>query len=394
MNGNKVLITAVAFLSYMVMAGLLTQIGIVIGPMAQHYAISTTEAASMFSFLTGGTLIGTFLAMVIFDKLPISRVFQVLYIPLILALIILVSSNHVVVACSMLVVIGIGCGTGLSAGAVILSKTYNDNQRASAFIGTDCAFSASGFIFPSLTSALIAAGIAWNFGFAAVSFAAVLVLLATLFVKFPKVTKQETQVESSGESVNIWQPRVFIVGAALCVYLLTQGTFLTWAPSYLQSEFGLAADASGAAVGNYWGPSVFGLITAAILVNFVSARILLVTVTLIGIGISYTLFNLNSSEQFLMVTLGLGFCTSCMYKIGISVGSQQIDNAPPRLVTFLLCCGTVGSTLAPALSAQAVEAFGVQSAMLLTVVGFTVVASLFISCLILEKRQAMTLCKA
>lgn len=383
MKFNKIGTIVVAFLTYMVMAGLLTQIGIIIGPMAEHFDINLTDAASMFSFLTGGTLVGTFASMVIFDRLSISRVLQLVYIPLIIAMSVLLSTSDVIIACAMLVIIGFGCGVGLSAGAVVISKTFDAGKRASAFLGTDCAFSASGAIFPALTAALIGAGIAWQYGFAAVTIAGMVILASTLFLQFPTVVRDKAQ----SENVVIWTPRVFIFGAALCVYLITQNTFLAWGPTYLIETFHISPDEAAGVVGNYWGPSVFGLITAALIVTKVPPRILLVVVTFIAVMILTSLQYVDSAATFLTITLVLGFSTSCMYKIGISVGSEQVKNAPPKLVTFLLLCGTIGSTLGPVLSAQVVSMFGVQAAIIMSLIGFSIVFALFACALIIEMKE-------
>lgn len=70
MSINKALTLLTAFLSYLVMAGLITQIGILIQPIADFFGISLPAAALLFSFLNFGCLCGTFVSMVIFDKLP------------------------------------------------------------------------------------------------------------------------------------------------------------------------------------------------------------------------------------------------------------------------------------------------------------------------------------
>lgn len=91
MGFNKATLTLVAFLIYMVMSGLLTQIGILISPLADDLNISITAASSMFSLLTGGTFVGTFLAMWVYGRFPIKRIFQLNYLVFLLFLILLVS---------------------------------------------------------------------------------------------------------------------------------------------------------------------------------------------------------------------------------------------------------------------------------------------------------------
>jgi TsgA-like MFS transporter len=222
---------------------------------------------------------------------------------------------------------------------------------------------------------------------------AILILIACFTLKFPKpntTDEPESQSNAATPKANIWTPRVFIVALALCCYLTTQTTFLTWAPSYLQQALGLDASQAAGAVGNYWGPSIFGLLTVTLLVMKVPTRPLLLSVIVVAIVLTSLLYTTDDPDWFLTVTLGLGFMTSCIFKLGISVGSQQINNAPPILVTFLLCSATVGSTVAPALSALVVEKFGVSSAMLMTVIGFVLVAILMSTCLLLEHKALTT----
>jgi TsgA-like MFS transporter len=112
---------------------------------------------------------------------------------------------------------------------------------------------------------------------------------------------------------------------------------------------------------------------------------MLVAVSIIAILVTFYLSITHNPRVFLTLTLGFGFLTSCVYKLGISVGSQQVKNSPAVLVTFLLTCGTVGSTISPALSAAIVDRFGVASAMVMTALGFTAVCIAIVACLILEK---------
>lgn len=174
---------------------------------------------------------------------------------------------------------------------------------------------------------------------------------------------------------------------ALCCYLTTQTTFLTWAPSYLEQVLGLDSAQAAQVLGNYWGPSIFGLLGLTVIVIKVPTRPLLLTVLVIAIVLALVLQSTSDPQWFLTVTLALGFLTSCIFKLGISVGSQQVQNAPPILVTFLLCSATVGSTIAPALSAYVVSIFGVGSAMVMTAIGFLLVGLLIVICLFMEKQS-------
>ena len=64
---QKAILMVIAFLSYMGMAAFVTQIGILISPMASYFGVSAVEMGARFSFLTAGTLTGTFIALFMFD---------------------------------------------------------------------------------------------------------------------------------------------------------------------------------------------------------------------------------------------------------------------------------------------------------------------------------------
>jgi TsgA-like MFS transporter len=388
MSMNKVALTLLAFMTYMVMAGLMTQIGVLISPMSDYLGISITAAASMFSLLTGGTFAGTFVAMLVYSRFPIQRILQCNYLTFIVLLILLVGLDIRLqwVVSVYLFMLGLCCGVGLAGGAVLIAKLYDEQKRASAFLATDCSFSLGGYVFPSLAIVLLAANQLWMVSYATVGVLAILILVACFFLSFPENSEvAETGLVATAKPTNIWTPRVFIIALALCCYLTTQTTFLTWAPNYLQQVMGVDAIQAASAVGNYWGPSIFGLLTVTLLVMKVPTRPLLLIVMLIAIILSTLLYTTQDPDVFLSITLALGFMTSCIFKLAISVGSQQVHSAPPILVTFLLCAATIGSTAAPALSASVVSIFGVSSAMLMTAIGFGLVGILVVICLLMEK---------
>lgn len=91
-------------------------------------------------------------------------------------------------------------------------------------------------------------------------------------------------------------------------------------------------------------------------------------------------------DTFMTIAFAFGFCITCIYKIGISVGSEQLKDAPAKLVTFLLVCVTVGSSLGPAASSFVVGLLGTGSAMVITFALYAAVFVLFCLLLILEKK--------
>ena len=201
----------------------------------------------------------------------------------------------------------------------------------------------------------------------------------------------------SEEPYSAWQEfrsllsvRVLCMATAVCLYLVAQTSFLTWAPSYLTSAFALPPDQAGQVVGNYWGASIFGLLLSVVLVNIVPTRLLLLSASVIAIGLTTAMVVSGSPDTFVSLGFAFGFMTTCIYKVAISLGTQQIPNAPPMLVTLMLFSGSVGSTLAPAVSGVVVSLSHEQGALWLSVCCYTIMALLFLVTILSENKKGQS----
>ncbi|TPV57856.1 MFS transporter TsgA [Aestuariibacter sp. GS-14] len=401
---NQVRLTLIAFFSYMVMSGLLTQAGVILNAVATTLQLPPAVAVSMFSWLTGGVLVGTCVSMYLYTRFPLKYLLVLTYSGLLILLLVLgviMPQSYSAVA-AIFWLLGLACGCGLSGGAVIISKIYQAQRRASAFIATDCAFSAAGYLFPTLAGWLLAQHYPWQYSYLAVGGIALLILIFVLSGDCPQAHESRSPL-LQGNSRNtvadnsawlqfrsIVNVRVVCMALAVCSYLIAQTSFLTWAPSYLSVAFGLSADAAGQVVGNYWGASIFGLLLSVALVNVVPTRWLLICASMMAIGLTFSMVSSGSGEMFISLGFAFGFLTTCIYKVAISLGTQQIPNAPPMLVTLMLFSGSVGSTIAPAISGVVVAASNEQGALWLSVCCYLLMALLFIVTLVSENKKGQS----
>ena len=415
---SQVRLTLIAFLSYMIMSGLLTQAGVILNAIAAQLDMSAARTVSIFSWLTGGALIGTLLSMYLYTRFSVRRLLITTYSVLLLlglALPFLTGAGYSTLA-AVFLGLGVCCGCGLSGGAVIISRIYRAQRRASAFIATDCAFSAAGFIFPTLAGWLLVKELDWTLSYLAVASLAIVILLLAATTAFPDPHQaastattafpdphQAASTAGNDEPAperetalmqfkRILTPRVVCFAIGVCLYLIAQTTFLTWAPNYLMAYFDAQPEVAGQVVSNYWGFSIFGLLTSVVLVNFIPTRIMLLVVSGIAIACTTAFLLIESVETFLTLGLAFGLLTTCIYKIAISVGTQQIADSPPMLVTLMLFSGSIGSTLAPVVSGLVVDGSDEKGALMLALAGFVTMLVLFISAMLLErlaKRQTL-----
>lgn len=391
---TQVRLTLIAFLSYMIMSGLLTQAGVILNAIAAQLEMTAAQTVSIFSWLTGGALIGTLMSMYLYTRFSLRRLLIITYLFLLIlgvVLPLLTDAGYPLLA-AVFLGLGVCCGCGLSGGAVIISRIYRAQRRASAFIATDCAFSAAGFIFPTLAGWLLVKEQDWTLSYLAVASLAVIILILAVTTVFPDVHRAVSS-ESAGQKETalaqfkrILTPRVVCFAVGVCLYLIAQTTFLTWAPNYLMAYFDARQEVAGQVVGNYWGFSIFGLLTSVVLVNFIPTRLMLLVVSGIAITCTTLFLLINSVGAFLTLGLAFGLLTTCIYKIAISVGTQQIADSPPMLVTLMLFSGSIGSTLAPVISGWVVESSDEKGALMLALAGFIMMLVLFIVAMVLERK--------
>jgi TsgA-like MFS transporter len=378
--------TLVAIFAYAIMSGFVTQSGVILAPAAAALHASVTDTAVLFSYLLAGNLVGFLLCLMLFDVLSIRRVLILAYVAVFAGVAAFATTHAFAVASAAIALIGFGAGVGLSAGAVTISKTYAENRRAVAFLGTDCAFSVAGFIFPAIAGAAIAHGMRWQTGYVVVAGLAVLVLLAALGIRFPATGRAAAQPRERSRRPDASSiAGVLLFGAALCLYLCGQSAFLIWAPSYVQTVLAVPAGQANGVVGSFWGPSIFGLISAALIVSRVPPRLVLLIAASAAVVCTLLLASTPSPSFFFTMTLAFGFCSTCMYKLMISLGTEQVASPPPQLVTFLLLSGALGGTLGPVLSGRVVHAFGLHAGPIMALLCYATTLLFVVVALVLER---------
>jgi TsgA-like MFS transporter len=389
-------VTTIAIATYVIVSGIFTQSGVILGPAARFFHTGVADTALIFSYLNGGNLAGIAVAFVAFPTLTIRQTLIGAYLVLLSGIALMNATHDLQVAFAAAVLIGGGAGTGLSTGAVILSKTFADRRRAIAFLGTDCAFSGAGYVVPSVVGLALAAGWRWQSGYLVVAALPVLVVIAALRIRFPSVAitaavAADLVSADAGPISKSSSVRVGLYAAALAAYLTGQNVFTIWAPTVLQTSFGLAAQQAGGIVGTFFGASSFGLISAALLVTRVAPRNVLVGSMAAATVITLLLAFTPTAALFFGLTLVFGFTSTSMFKLMISIGSEQIPSSPPQLVTFLLVCAGLGGIAAPVISAPLVKADGTHASLFLGCAAYAIAFALVIVALFIERRVPRTL---
>ncbi|MGB1189079.1 MAG: MFS transporter, partial [Pseudomonadales bacterium] len=159
---NRARLTLSCFLAYFALSGTLAPIGILAEPAALVLGATLAEVVRALGYFSIGTLTGAAAALWVLPRFRLRRLMISTYVLATGCLFALGAlANHLAVISGLLLVVGICLGIGLAQGALMISRLFDDDQRASMLVATDASFSLAGFLMASLSVYLLASNADW-----------------------------------------------------------------------------------------------------------------------------------------------------------------------------------------------------------------------------------------
>ncbi len=380
---NKNRITLASFLAYFVMSGMLAPIGIISAPMAEVFDRSITDVTAQFSWLTIGNLTGAILALFVFDFLRVRTVFAIAYVLIVASLLslnVVTGLNAIGIA---LGVVGVCCGLGLATAALVISKTYEAEQRAAMLVVTDASFSVAGFSGAAMATAFLAAGYFWGANYQFVAAIAMLILVLVFTSRFPEAQQDNAQAEENGT----WPMATWLCIGALFLYTLGQYSMLWWLPNYVTSELGATPEEGGDLVFRFW----LGLFVSQLIVAWWVTKIgvtrLVAIAAILTCLFSIPLWAYGEYSLLPIFALAWGVANFSLLKVVLSYATQTVDNPSGRLVSTLLLGATLGTAVSPWVTSQIVVATDNFFILQFSTICYALLAVLLLTALRLDRNR-------
>ncbi|KJG02574.1 MFS transporter TsgA [Photobacterium angustum] len=378
-NTNRNLLTWISFLSYALTGSLIIVTGIVMGDIAKYFDLPISSMSNTFTFLNTGILISIFLNVWLMEIVPLKRQLIFGFCLMVLAILGLMFGHNLAIFSGCMFVLGVVSGITMSIGTYLITHIYEGKQRGSRLLFTDSFFSMAGMIFPVISAAVLEHHLEWYWVYVAIGGIYLAIFVLTLFAQFPVLGKKdEEEFEVIPEKEKWGLGVVFLAIAALC-YILGQLGFVSWIPEYATKQLGMSITDAGHLVSYFWGAYMVGMwIFSAILKKFDLQRLVMVLSALATVLMYW--FNKDTDAKTLLYVISiLGFFSSAIYTSIITLGSQQTKASSPKLVNFILLCGTIGTMLTFVVTSPIVESIGTHAA-LVTANGLYAVV--FLMCLL------------
>ncbi|WP_145543272.1 MFS transporter TsgA [Yersinia frederiksenii] len=378
-NSNRIRLTWISYFSYALTGALVIVTGMVMGNIAEYFNLPIASMSNTFTFLNAGILISIFLNAWLMEIIPLKRQLVFGFILMLIAIAGLMVGHNLMVFSISMFILGVVSGITMSIGTFLVTHIYEGRQRGSRLLFTDSFFSMAGMIFPVVAAMLLARHIEWYWVYACIGLLYVGIFVLTLCSEFPvlghKGTDQSKPVVKEKWGVGV----LFLSIAALC-YILGQLGFIQWVPEYATKTFNMDISQAGQLVSNFWISYMIGMWVFSFILSFFDLQRIVTVLAAMATLAMYMFVSTNNPEHLSYYILALGFVSSAIYTTLITLGSLQTKVSSPKLVNFILTCGTVGTMLTFVVTGPIVANSGVHAA-LATANGLYL--TVFVMCLIL-----------
>ncbi|AIX75635.1 MFS transporter TsgA [Pantoea sp. PSNIH4] len=377
-NRNRIGLTWISFFSYALTGALVIVTGMVLGDIAEYFQLPVSEMSNTFTFLNTGILVAVFLNAWLMEIVPLKRQLIFGFVLMVLAVLGLMTSHSLAVFSVCMFVLGVVSGITMSIGTFLITHIYEGRQRGSRLLFTDSFFSMAGTVFPVIAGMLLARHLPWYWVYVCIGVIYLAIFLLTLTVEFPVLGKKQHDAQPVAKEK--WGVGVLLLSIAALCYILGQLGFISWVPEYATKSMGMDISAAGQLVGNFWTSYMIGMWAFSFILRFFDLQRILMVLAALATLLMYWFVSSTEPGMLKWIIIGLGFFSSAIYTTIITLGSQQTKVSSPKLVNFILTCGTVGTMLTFVVTGPIVAKGGAHAA-LATANGLYAVV--FVMCLLL-----------
>ncbi|MDR7344044.1 TsgA-like MFS transporter [Pantoea alhagi] len=377
-NRNRIGLTWISFFSYALTGALVIVTGMVLGDIANYFQLPVSEMSNTFTFLNTGILVAVFLNAWLMEIVPLKRQLIFGFVLMVLAVLGLMTSHSLSVFSLCMFVLGVVSGITMSIGTFLITHLYEGRQRGSRLLFTDSFFSMAGTIFPVIAGILLARHLPWYWVYVCIGVIYLAIFVLTLTVEFPVLGKKQHNAQPVAKEK--WGVGVLLLSIAALCYILGQLGFISWVPEYATKTMGMDISAAGQLVGNFWTSYMIGMWAFSFILRFFDLQRILMVLAALATLLMYWFVSSSEPGMLKWIIIGLGFFSSAIYTTIITLGSQQTRVSSPKLVNFILTCGTVGTMLTFIVTGPIVAKGGAHAA-LATANGLYAVV--FVMCLLL-----------
>lgn len=375
---NRISLIWISFFSYALTGALIVVTGLIMGNVSEYFKISLSYTSNIFTFLNAGILISIFLNAWLMEIIPLKKQIIVGFFLMVLSICVLILNHNLIFFSFSIFMLGIISGITMSIGTFLITHLYTGNKRASLLLLTDSFFSMSGMFIPVCTTFLLKKNFQWYWVYSLIGIIYLFIFLLTIYSKFPNLNpiSQEKKIKQKEK----YSTSIFLLSLSALCYILGQLGFISWIPEFSIKLIGTNIVDAGKLVSNFWMAYMFGMWCFSGILKFFDLQRMIVFLTGISCILMYLFIKNTNYEYLKWIIILLGFFSSAIYTLIITLGSLQTKKTSPKVINFILTSGTIGTLLTFIITSPIVAQFGIKGALITANILYLIV---FILCFIL-----------
>lgn len=193
----------------------------------------------------------------------------------------------------------------------------------------------------------------------------ILMILVTVFVKFPKMELQEDEKSGGMASYKelLRNRYVYLFFLGILCYTATEQGVANWLSKFLMDYHSLDPQTTGAGVvGQFWGLMSIGCIVGLVALRLWDSKKVLRVACVLALAALMTAL-LGNARMALIGFPAFGFCISVMYSIVFSLALNSVSRHHGSFAG-ILCTGIVGGALGPLVVGWLADLVGLRFGMM------------------------------
>ncbi|AHG59867.1 MFS transporter TsgA [Buchnera aphidicola] len=357
-NINKIGLTWISFFSYAFTGGLVVVTGIIMGNIADYFHLSVSKMSNIFTFLNAGILIAILLNSWLIETISLKKQLIFGFFLTVIAIVGIVYSHSVFIFSINMFILGLVSGITMSIGTFLITYLYSGSKRGSKLLLTDSFFSMSGMIFPIVSAYFLEKKIIWYWTYISIGGIYLLILILSIIFHFPKLKNNTHQHEKVKEN---WNLNIILLAISALLYILGQLGFISWVPQYATEIINIDIKKTGNLVSSFWMSYMIGMWFFSFIIKFFSLHRIFIFLTGISSILMYFFIHIQNYIFLQCIIVSLGFFSSAIYTIIITLASLQTKNPSPKLINLILLFGTIGTLLTFIVTSPIVEKKGLYT---------------------------------
>lgn len=340
-NINQTGLTWISFFSYAFTGALIVVTGMIMGDIANYFNLSISQMSNVFTCLNAGILVSILLNSWLINLISLKKQLIYGFILSIISIIGIILSKNILLFSINIFILGLVSGITMSIGTFIITTLYYGSKRGSQLLLTDSFFSMSGMIFPIIAAYLLENKVSWYWVYVCIEIIYFIIFILSVSLNFPE---SQDKIKYT-EEIKKWNFNIILLSISALLYILGQLSFISWVPQYATEIMKIKIKKTGNLVSNFWMAYMIGMWFFSFIIKFFNLKHMFALLSGISTILMYIYIHSYTYSTMKYIIISLGFFSSAIYTIIITIASLQTKKPSAKLINIILFFGTVGTLL-------------------------------------------------